>query len=77
MLGFGSRMPVPGEALGEGVLAHRGPGQAGLAIDARKRLSFRGPTTHVIVGSFPSAAGSGSREHLGRCAWEGRDALDR
>src|SRR4051812_34145102 len=68
---------VPGEARGEGVLAHRGPGQAGLAIDAPKRLSLRMAATHVIVGRFPSAAGRSSREHLGRCAWEGRDAPDR
>jgi hypothetical protein len=77
MLGFGSRMPFRGEARGESVLTHRDSGQAGLAIDGPKRVSFRMAATHVIVGRFPSVAGRGSREHLGWWAWEGRDALDR
>ena len=46
---------VTREALGEGVLAHRGVGQTGLAVGGSERLAGRAAATDLIVKRFPSA----------------------
>ena len=53
------------EAFGEGVLAHRRTGQAGLAVDAPERLPVRAAATDIFVEPLPSADRSSPCERLG------------
>ncbi len=49
--------PAPamaGEAFGEGVLAHSGAGQPGLAVDLLERLPGRVAATNSVIERFPS-----------------------
>lgn len=62
------------EARREGVLAHGGAGQTGLAMDPPQGLSFGPAALHLVVKGFPTASGRGSAERLGWCTEVGSRA---